>query len=151
MFLLDASFIYLSPVLTTKPLSPTTHIDPENVELEQPKRQGSDINTTGFERGDVGTAHFLCVNKYCDAKPHLMLLTSDGCERQHEAMDETDVKAVWKLLTFLGDDDGAFYNCGKDGRRSRMHKSLQLMPTPRDTLATILDRQDGTQPHVPFR
>lgn len=45
----------------------------------------------------------------------------------------------------------AFYNCGQDGGCSRLHKHMQLIPTPKDTFASFLDSEgDDPEPQVPF-
>lgn len=120
--------------------------------LQQPDREGSDINTIGFEISNVGSSHFLAANKFCFARPHLMLLTVDGNQRQYKALNEQDFTAAWMTLSAIGLQDYAvFYNCGQDGGCSRLHKHMQLMPMPRHSFASFLDRADGKEPpSVPF-
>lgn len=122
-----------------------------NGQLVQPVRAGSDINTAGFEIGNVGSGHFLIANKFCFARPHLMLLTCDGYQRQYEPLDEADLEASWKLLNTIGDGYVAFYNCGKIGGCSRLHKHMQLMPMPTSSFASFLDSKGGVEPIVPFQ
>lgn len=68
-----------------------------------------------LEIGDIGSTHFLITNKFCFARPHLMLLTSDGHQRQYEPLHENDLGAAWSVLSTIGRDYIAFYNCGRDG------------------------------------
>lgn len=114
------------------------------------KREGSDISTHGFEIGEVSTSHLLVANKFCWARPHLMLITSDGYQRQYECLNLNDIKSVWSFLSALDTDYVAFYNCGQDGGCSRLHKHLQLIPTPSSLFASFLDSKDGQPPRVPF-
>ncbi|RGP66006.1 hypothetical protein FSPOR_6832 [Fusarium sporotrichioides] len=115
------------------------------------ERDGSDINTAGYEICDVGKTHFLAANKFCFARPHLMLLTSDGNKRQHQPLDQDDWQALSNVLTHLGDDYVAFFNCGQDGGCSRLHKHMQLIPKPQNSFADFLDDKDGLEPDVPFQ
>lgn len=132
---------------------PTIHLNPSAAngidELHQ-KREGSDISTRGFEISEISTSHFLVANKFCWARPHLMLVTSDGYRRQYEALDFNDIKSAWSLLSTLDTDYVAFYNCGQDGGCSRLHKHLQLIPTPPNLFASFLDTNDGEPSQVPF-
>ena len=121
-------------------------------EVHDQRRDGSDINTSGFEIGDVGSTHFLITNKFCFARPHLILLTSNGHQRQYEPLDEEDLGAAWSVLSSIGKDYIAFFNCGQDGGCSRLHKHLQLMPEPENSFAAFLDSKDGEEPNnVPFQ
>ncbi|KAF5609760.1 5 5 P-1 P-4-tetraphosphate phosphorylase 2 [Fusarium subglutinans] len=117
----------------------------------QPKRDGSDINTAGYEICDVGSTHVLVANKFCFARPHLMLLTSDGHQRQYEALNRDDLTAAWSVLSTMGDDYVAFFNCGRDGGCSRLHKHMQLIPMPNYNFASFLNSDDTEEPGVPFR
>jgi ATP adenylyltransferase len=46
----------------------------------------------------------------------------------------------------------AFYNCGQDGGCSRLHKHMQLIPTPEGTFASFLDSAGlEPEPQVPFQ
>ncbi|KAJ5375502.1 hypothetical protein N7517_007508 [Penicillium concentricum] len=131
------------PTLTTPQFRP--EVDPQRPE----KREGSDISTTGFELGTLD-GHFLIVNKFCFARPHLMLLTSDGYKRQYEALDETDFDGMWRVLISMERDYVAFFNCGQNGGCSRLHKHMQLMPLPANSFAAFLDSSDEAEPKVPF-
>ncbi|KAK0762021.1 hypothetical protein N5P37_004821 [Trichoderma harzianum] len=118
------------------------------------QRPGSDINTNGYEIDDGSKSHFLIANKFCFSRPHLMMLTCDGYRRQHEPLDRSDLEAAWTTLAALNDlatDYVVFYNCGRDGGCSRLHKHMQLMPLPADGFATaFLDSHVAKEPRVPF-
>ncbi|KAF5243108.1 hypothetical protein FAUST_3027 [Fusarium austroamericanum] len=135
---------------------PTFQVNPDKGEEQVDNvidqvRDGSDINTTGYEMCDIGKTHFLAANKFCFARPHLMLLTSDGNKRQYEPLDEDDWQALNSVLTDLGDDYVAFFNCGQNGGCSRLHKHMQLIPKPKDSFAAFLDTENGVEPDVPFQ
>lgn len=98
--------------------------------------------------GHLGTSHVLVANKFALARPHIMVLTTDGHRRQYEPLDESDLTAAWTILNSVSEhgDSGSkardyvvFYNCGRDGGCSRLHKHMQLIPTPPDSLASFLD------------
>ncbi|KAJ5116067.1 hypothetical protein N7456_000415 [Penicillium angulare] len=132
---------------------PTIQLIPSassEVQETNQKRDGSDISTVGFEIGQASDTHFLIANKFCWARPHLMLVTSDGCQRQYEALDLSDIKSAWLILSTVESDYVAFYNCGQDGGCSRLHKHLQLIPTPRNLFASFLDFENGEEPKVSF-
>jgi ATP adenylyltransferase/5',5'''-P-1,P-4-tetraphosphate phosphorylase II len=97
--------------------------------------KGSDINVSGYEIGDVSETHMLAFNKFCMYRPHLLLLTKDGTRRQYEALDIDDLQSAWATLDALGwRRYFMFFNCGKDGGCSRLHKHLQLAPYLPDRL-----------------
>ncbi|KAK0725124.1 hypothetical protein B0H67DRAFT_481100 [Lasiosphaeris hirsuta] len=134
---------------------PTLHVPqrqgPDGDQAE--KQAGSDIDTAGFEmQTDIGSGtHFLAANKFCFARPHLMLLTRDGYQKQYKSLLESDIEAAWSALAALGEDNYvAFFNCGRDGGCSRMHKHIQLMPMPNDSFASFLDSEAGEEPDVAF-
>ncbi|KAM0243978.1 hypothetical protein ACHAP5_006742 [Fusarium lateritium] len=119
-------------------------------------RPGSDIDTNGFEIWEVdGSSHLLVANKFSFSRPHLMLLTRDGFQRQYEPLSESDIRASWDMLNSLNDatnDHVAFYNCGKDGGCSRLHKHLQLMPLPASGFAVdFLNLHVAEEPRLPFK
>ncbi len=135
----------LTSALAKKPTLQTPHSGTED------RRDGSDIITTGFEIGKIGNAHLLIANKFCWAKPHFLLLTLDGYRRQHEPLDESDLQSIWSVLSTMSTEYMAFYNCGRDGGCSRLHKHMQLIPTLKDTFASFLDfNGDDPEPQVPF-
>ncbi|KAJ1713553.1 ATP adenylyltransferase-domain-containing protein [Aspergillus flavus] len=96
------------------------------------KREGSDISTHGFKIGEISTSNLLVANK------------------QYEGLNLNDIKSVWFRLSALDTEYVAFYNCGQDGGCSRLHKHLQLIPTPPNLFASFLDSEDGQPPQVPF-
>ncbi|KAL7919770.1 hypothetical protein ACQKWADRAFT_322729 [Trichoderma austrokoningii] len=118
------------------------------------QRSGSDIDTNGYEIDDSGNSHFLIANKFSFSRPHLMMLTCDGYRRQHEPLDKSDLEASWATLVALNDaatNYVVFYNCGRDGGCSRLHKHMQLMPLPADGFAAaFLDSNVAEEPRVPF-
>ncbi|KAK6823152.1 hypothetical protein RU639_005914 [Aspergillus parasiticus] len=143
----------LTSALTKKPTLTTSQAPPKpNTDTQEPeKREGSDISTTGFEIATTDT-HILIANKFSFARPHLMLLTLDGHRRQYEALNETDLDGAWRILNAAETDYVAFYNCGRDGGCSRLHKHLQVMPLPANSFAAFLDSPEGCEPKtkVPF-
>lgn len=80
----------------------------------------------------------------------MLLLTCDGYRRQYEPLDEADFTAVMSALNATKQDYVSFYNCGKDGGCSRLHKHMQLMPLPANSFASFLDT-DSSEINVPFR
>ncbi|KAM0427751.1 hypothetical protein ACHAQK_011900 [Fusarium lateritium] len=119
-------------------------------------RPGSDIDTNGFEIWESdGSSHFLIANKFSFSRPHLMMLTRDGFRRQYEPLSESDIRASWEMLNSLNGatkDYVAFYNCGKDGGCSRLHKHLQLMPLPASGFAVdFLNLYVAEEPRLPFK
>ncbi|KAK7746568.1 hypothetical protein SLS62_009365 [Diatrype stigma] len=148
----------LTSALAKKPTIHTSQPQSEGSDggLHQKPRSGSDLNTAGFEIGDIGANHFVAANKFCYARPHLMLLTSDGHRKQYEPLDEKDLEAAWAVLAAVGQgqDYVAFFNCGQDGGCSRLHKHMQLIPTPKYSFASFLDAEEGKceqEPDVPFQ
>ncbi|KJX96220.1 5',5'''-P-1,P-4-tetraphosphate phosphorylase 2 like protein [Zymoseptoria brevis] len=161
----------LTTALTTKPhtiSSPTTSSTSttsspttSSTSTTPPQfRPGSDINTTGYELTPIGPSHFLAINKFCYARPHLMLLTSSGHHRQHEPLSLSDLAAAWTLLTSTTRTDYVvFFNGGKEAGCSRAHKHLQMLILPKASLAAFLDDDDddddddeeGVEPTVSFQ
>ncbi|KAJ5598448.1 hypothetical protein N7537_008532 [Penicillium hordei] len=140
----------LTSALIKKPTLTTAESQPDANTQKPEKREGSDISTTGFELGALDS-HLVIVNKFCFARPHLMLLTFDGYKRQYEALDKSDLNDTWQLLNSAQSDYVAFYNCGPNGGCSRLHKHLQVMPLPANSFAAFLDSPDETETKVPFR
>ncbi|KAH9909560.1 ATP adenylyltransferase-domain-containing protein [Xylariomycetidae sp. FL2044] len=148
---LKFQFIVTS-ALAKKPTLPVSREQAgQNGEAKQPTRAGSDISTEGYEITDVGHHHFLAANKFSYATPHLLLLTHDVHRRQYEPLDTSDFTSAWAVLQTMGTEYVAFYNCGREGGCSRMHKHMQLMPMPENSLAAFLDFEEGIEPHVPFQ
>ncbi|KAF5648474.1 5 5 P-1 P-4-tetraphosphate phosphorylase 2 [Fusarium tjaetaba] len=150
--LVEAGLFLLTSALWKKPTIQTAGAQTqEDNESPQQKRDGSDINTAGYEICDIGRTHVLVANKFCFASPHLMLLTSNGYQRQYEPLNRDDLTAAWRVLSTMGEDYVAFFNCGRDGGCSRLHKHMQLIPKPKDSFASFLDSDDTEEPEVPFR
>ncbi|KAJ5259571.1 hypothetical protein N7478_012552 [Penicillium angulare] len=142
----------LTSALAKKPTIQMSSPESDKKNEPQPQKiEGSDISITGFEIGEASSTHFLVANKFCWARPHLMLVTSDGYQRQYEALSLSDIKSVWHILSTMDNDYVAFYNCGQDGGCSRLHKHLQLIPTPKNIFASFLDLEDAEEPNVPFQ
>lgn len=144
-------FVLTSALLKKPTISTAAEQTDKKPETQDQRRDGSDIGTVGFEIGDVGTTHFLAANKFCFARPHLMLLTSNGHQRQYEPLNELDIAATWNILNAIETDYVAFYNCGKDGGCSRLHKHMQLMPKPENSFANFLENESVKEPNVPFQ
>lgn len=92
----------------------------------------------------------MIASKFCFARPHLILLISDGYRRQYEALVEADLASTWQILSSVEKDYVAFYNCGQNGGCSRLHKHLQVMPLPANSFATSLDSPQDPGAKVPF-
>ncbi|KAJ3482688.1 hypothetical protein NLG97_g7502 [Lecanicillium saksenae] len=151
----DLTFAFvLTSALLKKPTlngSPAEGDGQQEKEEEQ-LRPGSDISTVGFEIGTIGDSHLVVVNKFSFARPHLMLVSTDGFRRQYSPLDKVDLDAAWEALSAFGSSENhvVFYNCGRDGGCSRLHKHMQLMPMPAKGFAAFLDVVDGKEPDVPF-
>ncbi|KAI9035748.1 uncharacterized protein KD926_002937 [Aspergillus affinis] len=135
-----------------KPTLTYSQPEPETTSQEPEKRDGSDISTTGFEIDETDT-HLITVNKFCFAQPYLMPLTGDGYRCQYEPLDEADLHIAWRILNAAETDYVVFYNCGRDGGCSRLHKHLQVMPLPDNSFAAFLNSVEGEVPEtkVPFK
>ncbi|KAL6857293.1 hypothetical protein J3F83DRAFT_763651 [Trichoderma novae-zelandiae] len=139
---LELNFLLTSALIKKPTIQPQTA---QSENLNGQKIDGSDISITGFEIGQVNSnTHFLIVRKFCYARPHLMLLTANGYRRQYEPLDESDLAATRYI---------AFYNCGRDGGCSRLHRHLQLIPKPPHSFADFLIAEDdAARPtNVPFQ
>ncbi|KAF1732212.1 Diadenosine 5',5'''-P1,P4-tetraphosphate phosphorylase 2 [Beauveria bassiana] len=141
----------LTSALNKKPTAATAGEQSKEL-VEKSVRPGSDIDTNGYEIGHIGSSHVLVANKFCYARPHYLLLTEDGYSRQYEPLNRSDLAAAWALLSSRGNDKlSLFFNCGNGAGYSRLHKHMQLIPTPRNTFASFLDSANGTEPDVPFQ
>ncbi|PLB55689.1 hypothetical protein P170DRAFT_375627 [Aspergillus steynii IBT 23096] len=143
----------LTSALIKKPTLATAPAQEQSDARGPEKRAGSDIDTAGFEIGTIGDTHFVIANKFCFARPHLMILSLDGFRRQYEPLDEPDLAGAWQLLNAADTDSVAFYNCGRDGGCSRLHKHLQVMPLPANSFAAFLDAdspEEENETKVPF-
>ncbi|KAF5600843.1 ATP adenylyltransferase II [Fusarium pseudoanthophilum] len=146
----------LTKALIKKPtLSTPEQSSSPGTGLSKPLLPGSDIDTNGFEMGgSESSTHFLVANKFCFSRPHLMMLTRDGYCRQYEPLNHSDFEAAWGNLASLNNataDYVVFFNCGKDGGCSRLHKHVQLMPLPASGFVVDFLNSDSTkEPKVPF-
>ncbi|OPB36245.1 phosphorylase superfamily protein [Trichoderma guizhouense] len=147
---LEFQFLLTSALVKKPVLGPPS--SEKNTEVNGDKADGSDISTQGFEIGPIGNTHFVIANKFCYARPHLMLLTCDGYRRQYEPLDEAGLEAAQTVLLSMSQDFVVFYNCGQDGGCSRLHKHLQLIPKPPHSFADFLDNEasSSSPPKVPF-
>ncbi|KAL6790937.1 ATP adenylyltransferase domain-containing protein [Trichoderma sp. SZMC 28012] len=147
---LEFQFLLTSALVKKPVLGPPS--SEKNAEVNGDKADGSDISTKGFEIGPIGNTHFVIANKFCYARPHLMLLTCDGYRRQYEPLDEAGLEAAQTVLLSMSQDFVVFYNCGQDGGCSRLHKHMQLIPKPPHSFADFLDNEasSGSPPKVPF-
>ncbi|KAL6835708.1 ATP adenylyltransferase domain-containing protein [Trichoderma sp. SZMC 28015] len=147
---LEFQFLLTSALVKKPVLGPPS--SEKNAEFNGDKADGSDISTKGFEIGPIGNIHFVIANKFCYARPHLMLLTCDGYRRQYEPLDEAGLEAAQTVLLSMSQDFVVFYNCGQDGGCSRLHKHMQLIPKPPHSFADFLDNEASSDnpPKVPF-
>ncbi|RFN50203.1 hypothetical protein FIE12Z_5517 [Fusarium flagelliforme] len=142
----------LTSALLKKPTFQTNAPKPEShVNVFARNLDGSDIDTADYEICRIGETHFLAANKFCYARPHLMLLTLDGYKRQYESLDQNDWQALHSILRGQTNEYVGFYNCGQDGGCSRLHKHMQLIPKPKDSFAAFLDEEDAEEPNMPFQ
>ncbi|CAG8900569.1 unnamed protein product [Penicillium egyptiacum] len=125
---------FLTSALIKKPTLTTAESQPDADAQKPEKREGSDISTTGFELGALDS-HLVIVNKFCFARPHLMLLTFDGYKRQYEALDESDLNDTWQLLNSAKSD----------------YVHLQVMPLPANSFAAFLHSPEEPETKVPFQ
>ncbi|KAL7940956.1 hypothetical protein V8C42DRAFT_336046 [Trichoderma barbatum] len=150
----DLKFQFLlTSALVKKPTLQPLVVQQENaIQLNDDKRDGSDISTQGYEIGQISDTHFIIANKFCYSRPHLMLLTCNGHRRQYEPLDEADLNAAQTVLNSMSQDFIAFYNCGQDGGCSRLHKHMQLLPKPSHSFADFLDNEatEERPTNVPF-
>jgi ATP adenylyltransferase/5',5'''-P-1,P-4-tetraphosphate phosphorylase II len=174
-------YIFISTSLKNKPgfhpdntaTTQTNHDAPPTPQPQRPPLEpGSDISTTGFEilPSIHNGTHALVANKFCMARPHLLLMTADGFARQWAALDRSDLAACWEVLhglssssspspsprstevkgicsSAIGTDDWViFYNCGEAGGCSRLHKHMQVLACP----TGVLPPNPPTGDEVPF-
>jgi ATP adenylyltransferase len=86
--------------------------------------------------GDIGTQHFLLLNKFNVFAHHLLIVTTDFAA-QESLIDEADFAA---LLACLGRFEGlGFYNGGTAAGSSQPHKHLQMVPLPLDGRALPIE------------
>ena len=75
--------------------------------------------------GDVGSTHYVLLNKYPVVPQHLLLVTRRDAP-QEELLDAADFAALGALMAEL--DWLAFYNAGRVAGASQARKHLQLAP-----------------------
>ncbi|KAF2017010.1 hypothetical protein BU24DRAFT_420038 [Aaosphaeria arxii CBS 175.79] len=113
---------------------------------------GSDIDVTGYTIADIDD-HVLAWNKFAMFKAHMILLTHDGYRRQHAPLELDNVRALWKVLRNLeGEHEWyGFYNCGRDGGCSRLHKHMQVFPLHKKDGFRMFPDTGLDEDRVPFR
>ena len=99
---------------------------------------------------DVGSAHYVLLNKYPVTANHLLLVTRRFAP-QEEALDTADFAALAALMADL--DWLAFYNAGRVAGASQARKHLQLVPLPLapEVAARVPLEQIITRGALPFR
>jgi sulfate adenylyltransferase (ADP) / ATP adenylyltransferase len=75
----------------------------------------------------VGSSHRLLVNKYCAYRPMLVLPTAKYAP-QTDDLDDSDIAAVWAVVTAFKTPQMVIYNCGVNAGSSQGHKHLQVFP-----------------------
>ncbi|OIW29322.1 hypothetical protein CONLIGDRAFT_669221 [Coniochaeta ligniaria NRRL 30616] len=152
----------ITAALTNKPsgtsLTPTTLPSAGVGDVYQP---GSDISINNFAIGPVGDSHVLAFNKFCVVRPHMLLVTADGFRRQYEALDLHDLAAARHVMgsSFQGGGGGReymmLYNCGVDAGCSRLHKHMQILPKPGNSIGGyrlwLDDTEDMVGAMIPFK
>jgi len=76
---------------------------------------------------DVGSAHYVLLNKYPVSANHLLIVTRRFAP-QEELLNADDFRALAALMAGL--DWLAFYNAGRVAGASQARKHLQLVPLP---------------------
>ncbi|KAH8681867.1 hypothetical protein BX600DRAFT_447416 [Xylariales sp. PMI_506] len=142
--------------ISKKPYIKDNADEPVSVKTEAPPppgyAPGSDIAVSGYEIGDVSDTHFLAFNKFCMYRPHMLLMTKDGYRRQYEPLDLDDFQSAWNTLEALRWRYFMFFNCGKDGGCSRLHKHLQIAPYLPDRLLPWPEASPSAEPeNLPYR
>ena len=85
--------------------------------------------------GDVGSTHYVLLNKYPVVPNHLLIVTRRFA-RQEALLDAADFTALAALLAGL--DGLGFYNAGREAGASQARRHLQLVPAavPLEALIT---------------
>jgi sulfate adenylyltransferase (ADP) / ATP adenylyltransferase len=120
---------------------------------DAPERHSNHAESNPFASPDPAfvlpfesNTHTLMLNKYCVYRPQLLLVTKTY-RPQYEALDDSDIRASWSLLSELEAGPGhnlgskfpgptsppsmlAFYNCGAEAGSSQGHKHIQVMMKP---------------------
>ena len=76
---------------------------------------------------DVGSTHYVLLNKYPATASHLLLVTRKF-QDQERLLDAADFAALAELMGALG--GLGFYNAGRAAGASQARKHLQLVPLP---------------------
>jgi len=84
----------------------------------------------GASVGCPGNPHTPILNKYCVVRPQFLLNTNEY-QKQAGRLTESDLGAVWEMLSSLGSGKGkngyfVIYNCRVQGGGSVGHKHLQI-------------------------
>jgi sulfate adenylyltransferase (ADP) / ATP adenylyltransferase len=79
--------------------------------------------------GDIGTQHFLLLNKFNVLEHHLLIVTT-AFEPQDSLLDANDFAALFACLARF--DGLGFYNGGTIAGSSQPHKHMQIVPLPFD-------------------
>jgi ATP adenylyltransferase len=111
----------ISPALHKKPILPKN--DPGR---SQAKGFFVDPDPD-FVLGSVGPDHTLIFNKFCPMRP-MFLLHTKQFQLQTDELNESDLAAVWSLLTAFKSPQVAIYNCGVEAGASQGHKHIQMFP-----------------------
>lgn len=82
-----------------------------------------------FSLGKIGSGHRLILNKFCVVRPQFVLHTIEF-EPQNEPLSDVDCDALWEVLSSLGNEYIAIFNCGPDAGASVGHKHMQIIPRP---------------------
>jgi sulfate adenylyltransferase (ADP) / ATP adenylyltransferase len=86
--------------------------------------------------GDIGTRHFLLLNKFNVLDHHLLIVTT-AFEPQESLLDAHDFAALFACLRRF--DGLGFYNGGTIAGSSQPHKHMQIVPLPFDGHALPID------------
>ena len=159
-----------SPALANKPKAPPH--DPEKPrKVFNPFAEPS----AALKITDLGSSHFLVLNKFAIVPEHFILATTEFKPQTH-VLEESDLEATFACIEAyeaarrkdeergerdgeLGGGDGlfAFFNCGPHSGASQPHRHIQLLPIARikdglehDTQWSLLTDKLTTQ-RAPFR
>ncbi|KAF2107839.1 hypothetical protein BDV96DRAFT_505521 [Lophiotrema nucula] len=92
--------------------------------------------------------HDLAHNLFCVDRPQYVVLTSDSYKKQHEPLDEDDMKVILEMLKEL---KGFYviYNCGEAAGCSRSHKHIQGLIGPPTAFGSFIDEEKSKS--IPFK
>ncbi|KAK3684193.1 ATP adenylyltransferase-domain-containing protein [Podospora appendiculata] len=146
----------VSDALAGKPATSPTQTQPKQPPASaEPSgcRPGSDIDVSGFEITPVSETHLLAINKFAAVRPHLLLLTQDGFQRQYTALDRDDLASARAVFASFQRPYLVFYNCRVEGGCSRLHKHMQVIPSPEgdeDGMLLWPDWDEARRGCIPF-